>query len=403
MTFTNVKFAIFFWTDGRIWIEGNIPNIYTGSHTPMIKYLMAHNLVEEKRKEALNNNKIGPKVLVAGSNFSGKSTLCHILLNYGIKLGWTPLYVDLDLSNEISVPGAIAAGVVDYIIPNDYTIDNSISLFHGSLNNDMNVYLYEKQINELASLVNNKLNAELDVFRKKLNLNNNDKNIFVHPENPSVFASGAIINSPTINKDSIYKNIIQDFACDYVFVLENERLYNDLVKHFKNNNKINICLLPKSGGVINLDASYKESLEQKKFTSYFKGPFNNLRLNEFSLDLNVYKLIQIIYSNVTSALLPIGSTTDLNLILREVNLEEENLLNRVIAIQHIEDKVLEDLDKDFDRKLNSYMEYFSRAPVSYFAYIIKYEKNSKTLRIHTSCSEIKHKHLMLGNIKYSNI
>jgi polyribonucleotide 5'-hydroxyl-kinase len=369
----------------------------------MSKYLMAHNLINEKRKEALCNNSIGPKVLITGSSYSGKTTLCYILLNYAVKLGWTPLFVDLDLSNEISVPGAVAAAIADYVVPNEYMIDTSISIFHGNMNNEINFHLYEKQINEMSKLVSNKLSAELELFKKKFNIYETNNN-YIHSENPTVYASGAIINCPTLNKDSIYKNIINDFECDYVFVLENERLYNDLVKYYKNiNNKVNVCLLPKSGGVVNLDYNYKEYLEQRKFTNYFKGPFNNLRLNEFTLDLNIYKLIQIISSNVTSALLPIGSTSDLSLILREVNLEEENLLHRVLVIQHLEKNILDDLDKHFDTKLNSYVEYFSRAPVSYFAYIIKYDKNTKTLKIHTSCSEIQHKYLLIGNIKYSNI
>ena len=362
---------------------------------------MVHNLINDKRKDSLINNKIGPKVLITGSVYSGKSTLCYILLNYAIKLGWTPLFVDLDLSNEITVPGMISVSVVDYPIPNDFLIDNSISLFHGYSNNEINFFLYEKQINEMANLVNSKLLSELELFKKKLNLYS-DKNYFVNSENPSVYASGAIINCPTLSKDNIYKTIINEMNCDYVFVLENERLYNDLVKHYKNN-KINISLLSKSRGVVNLDNNYNDFLEQKKFTNYFKGPFNNLRLNEINIDLNNFKLLQIISSNVTSAILPIGTTSDLNLILREVNLEEENLLNRIVSILHLDDKVLNDLENNYDKKLNTYVEYFSRAPVSYLAYVTKYEKSYKSIKIHTSCSELKHKYLLIGNVKYTNI
>jgi polyribonucleotide 5'-hydroxyl-kinase len=403
MSFTDKDFAVYCWTNCRIFIKGTPHNVYQSGHTPMSQYLMAHNLINEKRKQALVSNKIGPKILITGSNASGKTTLCHILLNYAIKLGWTPVYVDLDLSNEISVPGAISSTIVDFVVPNDYMIDNSISLFHGNLNNDINFFLYEKQINEMAKLVNSKLNAELQTFKKKYNLNDSNKDIYVSSEIPTVYASGAIINCPTINKDTIYKTIINDFDCEYVFVLENERLYNDLTKYYKSiNSGVNICLLSKSRGVVNHDTAYKEAVDQKRFTQYFKGPYNNLRLNEFTLDMNNYKLIHIIHSNVTSALLPIGSTSTTNLIVKEVTIEEENLLNRVIAIPHIDDKILEELDKDFN-KLHSYLDYFSKAPVSYFAYIIRYEKNTRSLKIHTSCSEIKHRYLMLGNVKYTNI
>ena len=79
--------------------------------------------------------------------------------------------------------------------------------------------------------------------------------------------------------------------------------------------------------------------------------------------------MKIIFSNVTSALLPIGSTSDLNIILKEVNHYEENLLNRIVAILHLDDKVILDLEKNYDKNLNSYVEQFARAPVSFLAYM----------------------------------
>ena len=130
---------------------------------------------------------------------------------------------------------------------------------------------------------------------------------------------------------------------------------------------ITVSLLQKTQG-INQDPLYKEYLEQKRFDSYFKGPFNNLKITEFKIDLNQFKLLQIMFSNVTSALLPIGSTSDLNILLREVNLEE-NLLNRVVAIVHLDDKIINDLDANYDKKLNTYVDQFARAPVSFLAYM----------------------------------
>jgi polyribonucleotide 5'-hydroxyl-kinase len=91
--------------------------MYIGKETPMQTYLFSHYLINEKRVEAQINNAIGPRVLVVGSTATGKSTLCHIFLNYAIRLGWNPIYVDLDLSNEIALPGTIAATVIDYNLP----------------------------------------------------------------------------------------------------------------------------------------------------------------------------------------------------------------------------------------------------------------------------------------------
>lgn len=40
----------------------------------------------------------------------GKSTLCKILLNYAVRAGWAPTFVDMDIGQgSITVPGCIAA------------------------------------------------------------------------------------------------------------------------------------------------------------------------------------------------------------------------------------------------------------------------------------------------------
>ena len=91
--------------------------MYVGKETPMQTYLFSHFLINEKRIEAQINNAIGPRVLIVGSTATGKTTLCHIFLNYAIRLGWNPIYADLDLSNEIALPGTIAATVIDYNLP----------------------------------------------------------------------------------------------------------------------------------------------------------------------------------------------------------------------------------------------------------------------------------------------
>ena len=36
------------------------------------------------------------QVLVTGSSGSGKSSVCHILCNYALRCGWTPLFLELD-------------------------------------------------------------------------------------------------------------------------------------------------------------------------------------------------------------------------------------------------------------------------------------------------------------------
>jgi hypothetical protein len=358
----------------------------------MTEYILAHYIINEHRNQSLIGNKIGPRVLITGSKYSGRSTFCHILLNYALKLGWTPLFVDLDLSNEISVPGTISATIVDSNIPNDFMIDNAIYLYHGNMLSEVNYYLYEKQVNEMAGIVNGRLTNDLNNFKKKFNISNNSNNItdsentelsdnssFICSETPTLYASGAIIHCPMMEKErdkAIYSTVIREFEIDMIFVIENEELFRD-IKHIVeaniknsrwNNKRVNVSLLSKTEG-ISQDTSYEDFLEQNRFDSYFKGPFNNFKINELKIDLNKYKLIQINISNVSSNILPIGQSSELNLILKEVNYLEENLMNRIISIVHLDEKMINDMDINFEKNFNSYVEVFARAPVAFFAFM----------------------------------
>ena len=51
-------------------------------------YMNIQCALNRERNIALNARKVGPNLLVTGSQQSGKSTLCKILVNYAIKLGW---------------------------------------------------------------------------------------------------------------------------------------------------------------------------------------------------------------------------------------------------------------------------------------------------------------------------
>lgn len=90
---------------------------------------------------------------MTGSNQSGKSTLCKILVNYSLKLGWTPIFCDLDLNNnEISCPGNLSAAMVEEPLPNDDIIQNAINFFHGNFQ-PITLEFFDRQIAEMASAI----------------------------------------------------------------------------------------------------------------------------------------------------------------------------------------------------------------------------------------------------------
>ena len=377
------------------------------------------------RNISLINNEIGPRVLVMSSNNNlvGKS-FCHILLNYSLKIGWTPIYCDLDLDNEINIPGCISATVVDHVVPNDFLIDNSISFYTGTKKENLNNFLYENQISELGKLCIQKLEFDLNSWKKSKNLTNDNSNFcFVNSEYPTLYSSGMIINCPSLvinDKDresSIYSTIIRDFQINLIYVIDNEKLFYDLKALINNNNNISIILIPKIEG-IELNSQYQNYMEEQRLSFYFKGTFLNeafedtkinlttllnIKLTEFKLDLEQYKLIQIVSSNVSSDALPIEGSSDLNLVINEYKIDDDPLLYRIVEIVSLDEKDINDLDAIFEQGKNNFVDLFSKAPVSFFGVIIKVDKNSNSITICSPCNQLEHKYILIGDLKYSKI
>lgn len=101
---------------------GKTESAYIAQQTPMVMYLNAHHAAEmmrvkaeeELKKDPTNTTARGPCILVTGPTDVGKSTLCRILCNYAVRLGRTPIFVDLDVGQRnISVPGSIGAVYIE--------------------------------------------------------------------------------------------------------------------------------------------------------------------------------------------------------------------------------------------------------------------------------------------------
>ena len=390
----------------------------------MQKTILAFYNINNMRNLSLVKNEIGPRVLIMSSNIylDGKS-FCHILLNYSLKIGWTPIYCDLDLNNEINIPGCISATVVDHIVPNDFLIDNSISFYNGTRKENLNNFLFENQISELGKLCIEKLEYDLNSWKKSKNLTNeNSKSYFVNCEYPTLYSSGIIINCPSLDisdkdrENSIYSTIIKDFKVNLIYVIDNEILFHNL-NNLIDKNQISIILIPKIEGVEKQNIQYQSYMEEQKLSFYFKGTkinesfedtqesftkLLNIKLTEFKLDLKEYKLIQIVSSNVSSDALPIEGSSNLNLVINEYKIDN-NTKYRIVSIVSLEDKDIKELNTNFEQNKNNYVDLFSRAPVSFFGVIIKVNENSKSITICSPYNQLKHKYILIGDLKYSNI
>ena len=372
--FQNRKFAIFCWEDSTIEVCGKPDICYIGKETPMISYLMSFYLINDKRSKALDTNTIGPKVLILGSKNSGKRTLTHTFLNYSLKHGYKAIYVDLSLNNEISMPGCISATVIDEPLPNNYLIENSLSLFNGNLNisvsnNQQIDDLYINQVKELAKCTNQKLEADLENF-KASNSNSKGDNKIISSE-PQLFASGSIIYCDSFDGFQVYKKIIEYFACNIIFIIDNDRLFSSISSEFVEQIKreeISVIKLQKSSGVLNVND--KTNKNNMRMNSYFRGPLNNVSMKGFELPIKSIKLFQIVNSQVDRNLVTIGKSIDLKLVVKEVHISEDNintLMKRIISINNIPRKIIDEIGKSTD--YNRHLEELCQSTVEYFGYM----------------------------------
>jgi len=98
-----------------------------------VMYLNAHAALEQLRKKAETDNSRGPVTMIVGPMDVGKSTLCRLLLNYAVRMGRRPIFVDLDVGQgQISVPGTIGEFQLFYcymFITNYFLLRNSIIFY----------------------------------------------------------------------------------------------------------------------------------------------------------------------------------------------------------------------------------------------------------------------------------
>lgn len=253
-------------------------------------YVNVHSAFNQMRNEALKKKEVGPSILVTGTNYSGKSTLCRILVNYSLRLGWRPILCDIDLyNNEISPPGCISAAAIDDTLPNDDLVQNSLCFFHGSISPDKTLEFFDKQVYELSNAVRTLQENDLKLFNQEhmievvpstatigeevsqANIDDIEIQKFVAPAYPEMFASGTIINGFTPSSDRSTESLaeaIRQFKVDVVLVVDYEMLANQLKELLKNQN-VMVIEIPKSGGV--QAVKYDEKAMQERNIDAFAG------------------------------------------------------------------------------------------------------------------------------------
>uniref|UniRef100_A0A914W0J6 Protein CLP1 homolog n=1 Tax=Plectus sambesii TaxID=2011161 RepID=A0A914W0J6_9BILA len=291
------RVAVFTWHGAIVELIGKTDSAYIAKHTPMVIYVNTHAALEQLRQHAESKamqqqNTRGPRIMIVGPTDVGKSTYCRMLLNYAVRQGRTPTFVDLDVGQgSISVPGTMGALFIER--PSDVVegFDRKAPLVYqfGCLSPGSNTVLYDLLVKEMAEVITRRCTSS-----------------------PDANCGGVIINTCGWVKGEGYAclvNAAEAFEVDVVIVLDHERLYNELQRDLPA--FVKILHQPKSGGVEDRTREMRVASRRSTTRKYFYGtrqqPFYP---HTFDMRFDEFELVKIGAAELPDSLLPFGMKTE---------------------------------------------------------------------------------------------
>lgn len=253
------KGAIFTYHGATLKVSGGeAREIYKSSDTPMLEYVDMHGRIENARADAVAFAAEGPRVLICGSTDSGKSSLCRLLLSYAVRLGRSPIFVDLDVGQgELTIPGVVSAAPLDkgaITVESGCSLSIPLAYFFGHTAPGKNLEVYKGLVEQLGSAVNQRL-----------------------AKNSDERAAGIVVNTcGWVDGDGygLLLHACRTLACDVVLVLGNDRLFHSLqndVSGIEGCEQTTVMKLTRSGGVVERSQSSRKRSRMRRIHQYFYG------------------------------------------------------------------------------------------------------------------------------------
>lgn len=294
--FTGCKGAVFTWQGCRLEISGDAESEYAGLETEYaVEWLNVHGMLETARDLALGTSDGGPRLLVVGPDFVGKSSLVKSLSGWGVKCGRTPTIVNVD-SREglLAPPGSFTAVTVSSQLDVENGYGNS-SITGPTITPIKTPIVYHCPYSSPAE--------KPDVYkalvtRTALSVTNRLEEDAAAKQSGLIIDTPGSLNDPKSNYD-IVAHLVSEFSITLILALGSERLFNDLNRRFgpkpqaAEGETIPILRISKPGGAVERDANFIKQLQNQQIRQYFFGTFKeplNPHSHTYSFgDLIVYR------------------------------------------------------------------------------------------------------------------
>jgi polyribonucleotide 5'-hydroxyl-kinase len=357
-----LKIAIFTWHGCVIDVlstDGSLEMSYTSNETSSnVAAVNTNAQLEALRDEAAIMKPIageGPRVLIVGPPESGKSSLAKVLIAYAVKLGRTPIFVDLDpADNSMTVPGTLSACIMDQDTISVDTYGTTglpvtqqqqqaqpLVLWHGGI--QISPDLFEAQVNAMGQKIDQRLKRD-DMAR----------------------SSGMIVNTNGWIQNEGFDLLLHTVTAlriNIVLVMGHDRLYSMMknsIAKTEASSSIKIIKVPRSGGVVSRASSYMLNCRTRSIRRYFYGATvdppnvpnattttsttNNAnaslhrisQLTPFAIQLtfNKLKLYKLSSISLSASLLPVSATQATEPVQLQVVEISEQLQHCVLAVCH---------------------------------------------------------------------
>lgn len=267
--------SLFTWKGCSVKVTGNVEKLELSSSSLIMLQVSIHACLEELRIKAEESKTRGPVSLVVGPTDVGKTSFCHMMLNYAARLGRRPIYIDLDVGQtSLSMPGTVSALPIERQADITEGFDlKSLTVYpFGHKSPGQNMILYYLLIKKLGQF-----------FKTRM------KNA-----NPNTQASGMIIDTCGWVRGHGYTAITLaacSFEIDTLFVIEEEKLYAELKRDMPSS--VKVVYVPKQHGVYERSRPLRAKSRDSRVREYFYGKKGDLIPHKLEVkfsDVSIYSV-----------------------------------------------------------------------------------------------------------------